>query len=120
MSEKIDVNIGERIKQIRGVQTQQVFADLLGIGRTTLINYESNMRAPDAELLIKLHVLYKVQPLWLLTGIGNEVSGVKLKPDEAALLDNYRHCPPEGKAALKTTSYALAQQNAEYDVKKVS
>lgn len=29
--------------------------------------------------------------------------------DEAALVDNYRHCPPEGKDALKTTSAALAQ-----------
>lgn len=34
---------------------------------------------------------------------------VSLAPDEAALVDNYRHCPPEGKAALKTTSNALAQ-----------
>ncbi len=109
MSEKIDIDIGSRIKQIRGTQTQQEFADLLDIGRTTLINYEGNTRVPDAEFLLKLYVMYKVQPLWLLTGIGDDVSGVKLKPDESILLDNYRHCPPEGKAALKTTSAALAK-----------
>lgn len=32
-----------------------------------------------------------------------------LKPDEAALLDNYRHASPEGKKAIKATSDALAQ-----------
>ena len=110
MSEAINIDIGARIKQIRGSQTQQEFADLLGIGRTTLINYEGNSRVPDAELLIKLHILYKIQPLWLLTGQGEDVSGVKLKPDEAALLDNYRHCSAEGKNAVKTTVSCLAQQ----------
>lgn len=32
-----------------------------------------------------------------------------LTPEEIALLDNFRNCPPEGKTALKTTSAALAQ-----------
>lgn len=109
MIEPINTDIGGRIKQIRGAHTQQEFADLLGVGRTTLIRYENNERVPDAELLIKLHCLYKTQPLWVLTGIGEETSGVKLTPDEAALLDNYRHCSSEGKNAVKTTVSCLAQ-----------
>lgn len=32
-----------------------------------------------------------------------------LSPDEAALLDNYRNSPPDGQAAIKATSAALAQ-----------
>lgn len=32
-----------------------------------------------------------------------------LKPDEAALLDNYRHASPEGRKAIKATSDALAK-----------
>lgn len=109
MIEPINTDIGSRVKQLRGDQTQQQFADLLGIGRTTLIRYENNERVPDAEILIKLYVLYKTQPLWLLTGWGDEASGVKLKPEEAALLDNYRNSPPDGQAAIKTTSAAFAQ-----------
>lgn len=35
--------------------------------------------------------------------------GAELKPDEAALLDNYRHSPPEGQNAIQTTSAALAK-----------
>lgn len=109
MIKPIDTDIGGRMRQLRGEQTQQQFAELLGIGRTTLINYEANTRVPDAELLIKLHILYGTQPLWLLTGWGGESSGVKLKPDEAALLDNYRNSPPDGQAAIKATSAAFAK-----------
>lgn len=36
-------------------------------------------------------------------------------PDEAALLDNYRNSPPEGQAAIKATSAALAQQGVNKD-----
>lgn len=32
-----------------------------------------------------------------------------LSKEEQALLDNYRHAPPDGRAALETTSAALAQ-----------
>lgn len=38
------------------------------------------------------------------------VSQSILKPDEAALLDNYRNSLPEGKRAISTTSAAFAQQ----------
>lgn len=34
---------------------------------------------------------------------------LELQPDEAALLDNYRHSPPDARAALKATSDAFAQ-----------
>lgn len=101
--------IGERIKTIRGSQTQQEFADLIGVGRTTLIRYEAGERMPDAEFLIKLNVLYSIQPLWLLTGKGDDVLGVKLKPDEAAFLDNYRHSPKDAQESMKTMCAALAQ-----------
>lgn len=89
--------------------TQQEFSDLVGVGRTTLIRYESGERLPDAEFLIKLNVLYKVQPLWLLTGQGSDVVGEKLSPREARLLDNYRHSPEDAQEALIKTSTALAQ-----------
>lgn len=39
----------------------------------------------------------------------SELLDAATAPDEATLLNNYRHCPPEGKDALKATSAALAQ-----------
>lgn len=101
--------IGDRIKQIRGTQTQQEFADLIGVGRTTLIRYESGERTPDAEFLIKLNVIYSIQPLWLLTGKGEDVAGVKLTPRQRALLDNYDRAPEAGKKIIEGTASMAAQ-----------
>ncbi len=111
MGDKIDVDIGSRIKKLRGEQTQQEFADLLMIGRTTLIRYESNERAPDAELLLKLYFLYKVQPLWLLTGWGDDVAGTKLTPRQKALLDNYENSDDAGKKIIEGTASMAAQSS---------
>ena len=108
--EKEKTGVGARIREIRGQRTQKEFSALLGIGNSTLIRYEAEERDPDMDFILRLNVLFKVQPLWLLTGWGDEASGVKLKPDEAALLDNYRHCSNEGKNAVKTTVSCLAQQ----------
>lgn len=107
MNELETNEIGARIKKIRGQLTQKEFADLLGVGRTSVVRYESGERTPDAEFLVKLNVIYKVQPLWLLTGQGADIAGEKLTPAESILLNNYRHCLPEGKAALMTTSAAF-------------
>lgn len=35
----------------------------------------------------------------------------QLTPEEKALIDNFRNCSPEGKAAIKTTSAALAKSS---------
>jgi len=111
MTKAIDTDIGGRIKQLRGKQTQQQFAELLGIGRTTLINYEANTRVPDAELLLKLYFLYKVQPLWVLTGLGDDMSSVKVSPRQHALLDNYENADDAGKKIIEGTA-SLAAQSA--------
>jgi len=109
MTEPINTDIGGRLRQLRGEQTQQEFADLLGIGRTTLIRYESNDRVPDAELMLKLHLLYKVQPLWLLTGWGDKATGVKLTPRQHALLDNYENSDEKGKKIIEGAASLAAQ-----------
>jgi len=58
--------------------------------------------------------------LYILTGqrAGAVAPPPPLKPDEAALLDNYRHSPPEGQAAIRATSAALAKPAAGQRGKK--
>lgn len=56
----------------------------------------------------RLHELLSMIEIGNTQRIG-EILEAPLVPDEATLLDNYRHCPPEGKDALKTTSAALAK-----------
>ena len=111
--------------------TQQDLADLIGASLSRVKAITSGRVAklkPDEikALIEELHVSAD----WLATGAGpmfrppktedqddfaQRIQAVSamgaggLKPDEAALLDNYRHASPEGKKAIKATSDALAQ-----------
>lgn len=59
---------GAEIKRIRGEMSQGDFAAMMGVGRTTIIRYESNERAPDADFLIKINLVFGVDPTQLLLG----------------------------------------------------
>lgn len=48
------IEIGTRIRRIRGARTQAQFAKLLGVDRATLSNYESGRRQPNSEILKKI------------------------------------------------------------------
>ncbi len=109
---------GERLRLIRGDRSQKDFAELLGIGRTTLIRYEAGTRPVEVELLVKLNLLFGTQPLWLLTGMGASGEGVQLTSREAMLLNNYRNSPEDAKVALEKTSAAFAQSKPELKTKK--
>lgn len=67
-TERTPFDTGAEIKRIRGELSQADFASMLGIGRTTLIRYESNERAPDADFLIKMNMIYGADPSQLLLG----------------------------------------------------
>lgn len=91
-------------------------ADLLmlseqtGISRATFYNWMKNGNAP----LNKLWLLEKagIDVTYILTGQSTQKSETHtLKPDEAALLDNYRNSPDAQKDLLKATSAAFAEQN---------
>ena len=102
--------VGERISKVRGNLGVGEFADVLGVNRKTVTRWEANETLPDGASLLALMEHFGVDPRWLLKGEGGERSAQPtLTPDEAALLDNYRHAGDEGRRALKATSAALAQ-----------
>ena len=70
VTDSLATEIGRRISQIRGDTPQSGFAKSLGIHKNTLIRYEKGERLPDAEFVLKMHLVYKISPLWLLTGQG--------------------------------------------------
>lgn len=107
------VTLGDRLRDLRGDMTQQEFADLIGIGRTTLIKYESNERAPDAQLIVKLNVLFGVDPLWLLTGNMPGSKNEKASPREARLLQMYRQLNEQGQAAIENMAKALTAKGGK-------
>ncbi|MDR0996097.1 MAG: helix-turn-helix domain-containing protein [Zoogloeaceae bacterium] len=100
--------VGDRLRQVRGDMNQDAFAKLLGIGRTSLIRYEKNERTLDADLMARLWVLFKVNALWLLTGLGAGEASTELSPSENALLVAFRQCSEDSRDVLVRTARLMA------------
>lgn len=86
--------ISERLKKVReelGL-TQQGLADRLGVSLRTQQNYEAGKRAPDADYLAAIAAA-GADVLYVLTGQRSQPTpaAATLRPDQAALLDNYEH-----------------------------
>lgn len=102
---------GERLREERELldKNQTEFGALGGVLKGAQINYEQDKRQPDAAYLASIAAA-GADVLYILTGQrGGAAPAPALKPDEAALLDNYRHCSTEGKNAVKSTVSCLAQ-----------
>lgn len=97
---------GAEIRRIRGRLSQQEFAELLRVGRTTIIRYESNERAPDTEFLFKLNLVFGVDPTRVV--LGRESLHVS-DPKEIALLLGYRAAAEEDKRAIERMTELAAQ-----------
>lgn len=90
--------------------SQASAGELCGVSREMWGKYERGKASMGTEVLSKF-VLAGADALYVLTGQrGQSVAASALKPDEAALLDNYRHSPPDQQRLLKETSAAFAQR----------
>ncbi len=63
-------DIGDRLRQIRGRQSRQEFADELGIHPQTLYMYEKGKRVLDVDLVQRICLKYAVSVEWLIFGEG--------------------------------------------------
>lgn len=114
------MTIGERLKEerLRLGLSQTAAGALADVTKMSQINYEKGERMPDAAYL-EAFAAAGADVLYILTGQRAQLMAAEppaaycaqpLAPDEAALLENYRHSPPEAQAALRATSAALAQR----------
>ena len=57
----METNLAEYVKRIRRKYglTQEAFGSLLGVGRSTITNYESGFIKPSTKIYIKLQELEK-------------------------------------------------------------
>ena len=108
------MNLHERLKEERERlgHSQTAFAALAGASKHSQINREKGAASPNAAALAAwaeagLDVLYVVTGQ--RAGGAATAPAPALAPDEEILLDNYRNCPPDARAAIKTTSDALAR-----------
>jgi transcriptional regulator with XRE-family HTH domain len=114
-----EFSTGSFLKQLRGKVNQDEFARLLGVGRTTLIRYESGERDPDAAFLRRLHFELGVDPLEVLTGVRTNAPA--LSAEEVDLIAQYRAADERGRsvidqvadlAARRVTTPGVAQTNS--------
>jgi transcriptional regulator with XRE-family HTH domain len=102
--------ISDRLREQREALgfTQQALAARCGIAARSQRNYESGERLPDAAYLAAITAA-GADVLYILTGQRGAPVAPALKPDEAALLDNYRHSPRSEQDLLRQTSAAFAR-----------
>ena len=65
-------SLGDRLKEVRGVQSRDTFAAQFSVHRNTLAAWEKGQTAPDARFLEELCQRYNVTPQWFLLGEGNK------------------------------------------------
>jgi|SRR5690554_912400 len=102
-------SFGERLKEERErmALSQEAFGAIGGVQKLAQRNYEKGNRNPDASYMAAIAAA-GADVLYILTGQRNTATPT-LAPDEAALLDNYRHSPKAQQDILKATSAAFAQ-----------
>lgn len=104
------MTIEKRLKEERerlGL-SQPGFGELTGVVKQTVIQWEKGASAPNAGQLAAIAAA-GADVLYILTGQRVITPAPALKPDEAALLDNYRNSPQEGKQQLEAASALYAQ-----------
>jgi transcriptional regulator with XRE-family HTH domain len=114
------VEIGARLREERDRLrlNQDVFADDLGVSKTTQSNYERGLRSPDAPYLAAaaakgMDVLYvlignRTDPSLAMGWPEGTHPFADMTAEEAYLLGNYRECSEANKQELLNASAILA------------
>ncbi len=95
------MTIGEQIQTFRRAKglTQQSLADLLGVTRSTVSNYEAGRRMPDGEMLLKISEVLECR-------FGADAACLKedvaaQSPASAAIEPTVENAEPEGPKAME-------------------
>ncbi|MCP5047066.1 MAG: helix-turn-helix transcriptional regulator [bacterium] len=76
-------SLGTRIRQVRkqiGLK-QVLFGQRMGVSKSTVINYETGKRIPDAVFLLRLIEEFDIKPQWLLLGVGRMKGKSRIDPE---------------------------------------
>jgi len=110
------LSIPTRIKQvIEGLSVAKV-AQMLDEKESRVRSVVYGKQRVPEDFLIKFVQVFQVDANWLLLGVG-EPPKPELTSVEAALLDNFRHCPTDEQDAIIKTSALLAQRPGKKNLK---
>ena len=66
------MEIGKRIRHVRGRQSRKSFAQSIGIAENTLRNYEEGLSLPNSDVISEICQKLNIAPHWLLFGDSPE------------------------------------------------
>lgn len=69
--------IGERLREVRGQQTQAEFAEAISVSRGSLSNYEAGRRLPSGSVLDRIERETGCSREWILSGVEPEMHAVR-------------------------------------------
>lgn len=134
--EELAIFIGNKIKEYRKLKglTQKELAKAVGMGDTTIANYEKGLRTPKKNTLFKLANAFDISIDDLFPPIESakpkqNITKVNFDPRQAILLSNYNKLNDGRKNKLVQTSEKLLaeeqgkvidiqEKRAEYDTRK--
>lgn len=134
--EELAIFIGNKIKEYRKLKglTQKELAKAVGMGDTTIANYEKGLRTPKKNTLFKLANAFDISIDDLFPPIESakpkqNITKVNFDPRQAILLSNYNKLNDNRKNKLVQTSEKLLaeeqgkvidiqEKRAEYDTRK--
>lgn len=135
--EELAIYIGNKIKEYRKLKglTQKELAKTVGMGDTTIANYEKGLRTPKKNTLFKLANAFDISIDDLFPPIESakpkqNITKVNFDPRQAILLSNYNKLNDNRKNKLVQTSEKLLaeeqgkviddikEKRAEYDARR--
>jgi transcriptional regulator with XRE-family HTH domain len=128
IGEVISMDIGKKIKTLRLSKplTQNELANILGVSKSTMSNYERNISTPDPDILLKLATYFDVTVDYLFNEKQDKSkdlikegsayhSDKSLTRDEWNTLSYYRRLSDEQKDYIKGHMIQLYQKNTTSD-----
>lgn len=93
---------------LRKIRSRAELGRLIGASRATVAAWEKGTQfLNDANLLIKLSVVLRVSPRWLLLGEGRPETGAELSDLEFEMLEAFRPLNPTEQRVLLATARNL-------------
>ncbi|MFQ5587850.1 MAG: helix-turn-helix domain-containing protein [Nitrospiria bacterium] len=107
--------VGERIRAVRGKQTQTEFANVLGVKKQNYISRYERGRIPSPDLLVRIAEVGRVTTDWLLTGQRGGARGAALAQKSKPIKKKQPEkvaAKPKSKAKTKIASKPKAKKKA--------
>lgn len=105
--------LGERLKLVRGADTQEAFAARIGIPKSSMSGYENDINLPGSDVISKICLKIGISSDWLLLGKGtmqasDEVAGtiggeVTASPDDLIMIPLVDAILSAGTGSLETS-----------------